>query len=219
MMRRCLEKLGYVQKTFVSAVSVGEQYRREQSRANIWLHSESKILGRGGVQIGSGTVVWPQAVIAATMLGMDDHLDTPASGTVRLGRDCEIRNGAMIISYGGDIEIGDKVSVNPYTILYGHGGLKIGSRTRIAAHCVIIPANHRIEDPTRPMMDQGLICEGITIGEDVWIGAGVKVLDGVTVGDHAVLAAGAVVTRDVAPWSIVGGVPAKPIGVRPNAGA
>ncbi|NJL30587.1 MAG: acyltransferase [Phycisphaerales bacterium] len=122
----------------------------------------------------------------------------------------------MIVSMGGDIDIGEKVSVNPYTILYGHGGLKIGSRTRIAAHCVIIPANHRIEDPAQPMMDQGLTCEGITIGEDVWIGAGVKVLDGVNVGDHAVLAAGAVVAKDVEAWSIVGGVPAKPIGVRPH---
>lgn len=64
------------------------------------------------------------------------------------------------------------------------------------------------------IVEEGITCEGITIGNDVWIGAGVRILDGVVVGDHAVLAAGAVVTKNAAPGEIVGGVPARRISNR-----
>ena len=110
--------------------------------------------------------------------------------------------------------MGDHCSVNPYTIIYGHGGLEIGNGVRIAAHCVIIPANHNIDDPSIPIIKSGLTCKGICIGNDVWIGARCVILDGVTIGDGAVIAAGAVVTRNVEPFMIVGGVPAKPIRLR-----
>ncbi|HCE39958.1 MAG TPA: acyltransferase, partial [Alcanivorax sp.] len=58
---------------------------------------------------------------------------------------------------------------------------------------------------------------GIRIGRDVWLGARAGVVDGVTIGDHAVVGMGAVVTRDVPPWTIVAGNPARPIGRRPGA--
>ncbi|HNU03478.1 MAG TPA: DapH/DapD/GlmU-related protein, partial [Anaerolineae bacterium] len=69
--------------------------------------------------------------------------------------------------------------------------------------------NHVYDDPTRPMADQGITAQGIVVEDDVWIGAGAIITDGVRVGRGAVVAAGAVVTGDVPPHTVVGGVPAR----------
>ncbi len=136
-------------------------------------------------------------------------LTCDGTASIRIGAHCEIHPFARLLTYGGDIRLGDYCSVNPYTILYGHGGLTIGSRVRIAAHVVIIPANHGIDDLDRPMMDQPVINAPVRVGDDVWIGAGARILAGVTIASGAVIGAGAVVTRDVPPNGVVGGVPAK----------
>lgn len=115
---------------------------------------------------------------------------------------------------GGRIELGNMNSVNPYCVLYGHGGLTTGDYVRIAAHTVIIPANHVFEDPDRPIARQGLTKQGIRIGRDVWIACGCRILDGVEIGDGCVIAAGTVVNHSVAPFSVVAGVPAKVIKMR-----
>lgn len=107
--------------------------------------------------------------------------------------------------------MGDHVTVNPFSVLYGHGGLRIGSNVLIAAHVIIIPANHRFDRADILIRKQGESRLGITIGDDVWIGAGARILDGVTIGTGCVVAAGAVVTRDVQPYSVVAGVPARTI--------
>lgn len=159
-----------------------------------------------GIEAGRGTVIHPGAVVRS-------H----AGGKVRLGARNEIAPGARLLTYGGDITLGDDCSVQIYTILYGHGGLRVGNDVRIAAHCVLIPANHRFDDPAVPIRSQGLSTEGIRIDDDVWIAAGARILDGVHVGAGAVVAAGAVVRQDVAPLAIVGGVPAKVIGHRGGA--
>ena len=98
--------------------------------------------------------------------------------------------------------------------LQGGGNLLVGNNTRIASHIVIVPSNHVFSDPDIPIKDQGLTQIGITIEEDVWIGAGVRVLDGVVLGRGCVVAAGAVVTKSVAPRIVVGGAPAKHISTR-----
>ena len=135
---------------------------------------------------------------------------TPAEW-VRVGDHCSIRSGAQIYALGGTVTIGDHCSLNPYCVLYGTGGLVIGNRVRIAAHTVIVAAMHRFDRRDVPIMDQGSDARGIVIEDDVWIGTGVRILDGVRVGTGAIVAAGAVVVRDVQPFTIVGGVPAKMI--------
>ena len=76
---------------------------------------------------------------------------------------------------------------------------------------LVFAVNHVFDDPNRPFVDQGITAEGIVIEDDVWLGAGAIITDGVTIGKGAVVAAGAVVTRNVAPHTVVGGVPAKQI--------
>jgi acetyltransferase-like isoleucine patch superfamily enzyme len=117
----------------------------------------------------------------------------------------------MLMSYDGQISVGRRCSVNPYTVLYGHGGLVIEDDVHIAAHCVVIPANHVFSDRDRTIKSQGVISKGIRIASDVWIGANVTVLDEVTIEIGSVIAAGAVVTKSTEPYSINAGVPARKI--------
>ena len=115
----------------------------------------------------------------------------------------------MILTYGGDIVLGDHSSVNPFTVIYGHGGTRIGTGVRIASHSVIIPANHVPGTAQKPLHASGITAKGIEIGDHVWIGAGVRVLDGVRIGDHSVIGAGSVVTRSIPDNATAVGVPAR----------
>lgn len=189
-------------------------FRVFKMRRSVWISSKARIYGGSGVRIGRGSLIHRQSVIAASDLSWGDHFRSQPRGSIQIGCDCWIMPGAIIASYGGNIEIGDSVSVNPYTVIYGHGGLSIGNDTRIAAHCTIVAANHRFDDQSTSIKNQGLTCKGIVIGKDVWIGSGARILDGVTIEDGAIIAAGAVVTKSVSALSIVAGVPAKQIGVR-----
>jgi acetyltransferase-like isoleucine patch superfamily enzyme len=128
---------------------------------------------------------------------------------VQIGEHCRIRTGAQIRALGGFVKIGRQCSVNPQTILYGTGGLVIGDGVRIAAHVVVVAAMHRFDRVDIPIYQQGSTASGIAIEDDVWIGAGARILDNVRIGRGAIIAAGAVVVNDVEPYTIVGGVPAR----------
>jgi serine acetyltransferase len=112
------------------------------------------------------------------------------------------------------LEIGEDTSLGPYVCVSGPGAIKIGRDCMIAAHCSIYANNHIFADREIPIRLQGVTCEGIEIGHDCWIGSGARILDGVTIGKGSVIGAGAVVTRDIPPYSIAVGVPAKVIGTR-----
>jgi acetyltransferase-like isoleucine patch superfamily enzyme len=132
-------------------------------------------------------------------------------------REVVVGAGSSIASQAfvhGPVELGAHVSVNPRASLDGgRMGISIGDDTRIATGATLFAFDHGMA-PDRPMRTQPVRSSGIRIGADVWIGANAGVTDGVTVGDHCVIAMGAVVTRDVPPWSIVAGVPARVIGDR-----
>jgi len=133
-----------------------------------------------------------------------------AAAAVTVGARNQIMHGAHFeTGYNGHITLGEECFVGAYAILNGHGGLTIGNNALIAGHCHIVAGNHNFDDPDRPMNAQGITSKGIEIEDDVWLGAGVKILDGVRIGRGSIVSAGAVVTRDVAPFSIMGGVPAK----------
>jgi acetyltransferase-like isoleucine patch superfamily enzyme len=132
---------------------------------------------------------------------------------ISIGDNSIICWGAVITStkVGGFVEIGANCSVNPYTILSGSGGITIGNDVRIAHHTIIMAANHIFDDPAVPIRTQGVTRKGIKINDDVWIAAGCRILDGVEIGKGAVIAAGSVVTKNVAPYTVVAGIPARKI--------
>lgn len=130
---------------------------------------------------------------------------------ITMGAHCTIAADVML---HGPLQLGNHVSINHgVTMEGGNAGIRIGSNTRIAAHCQLFAFNHGMA-PDQNIREQPVTSKGIIIGEDVWIGANVGIVDGVTIGDHAIIGMGSVVTRDVAAYAKVAGNPARVIGDR-----
>ena len=162
----------------------------------------------------SGVQIDRSIYIARSAMIQIDTDGCVVGGRIRISKAAIISDGAIIAPYGGSIEIGAHSYIGPYCVLYGHGGLTIGRNTMIAAHTIIVAANHGIAQLDVPMGRQPLTMKGIAIGEDVWIGAGCKILDGVHIGNGTVIGAGSVVTKDIDAHLIAFGVPAKVAGRR-----
>jgi acetyltransferase-like isoleucine patch superfamily enzyme len=156
----------------------------------------------------------PIRVHPSSWVSIRSVVSVRGGGTITIGRDCQIHPFAMLLAYGGDIHIGDNCSVNPFTIIYGMGGTHIGDGVRIAAHTVVVPENHNAATDQLPLYMAGSTKQGIRIDDNVWIGAGVRILDGVRIGRNAIVGAGSVVNRSLPANSTAVGVPAKAIKLR-----
>lgn len=117
----------------------------------------------------------------------------------------------VIINNCENISVGSNVSIHPMTYLEGRGGLDIGNDVSIAHGVTIMTTNHGYQSLDIPIKYQDSISKKVTIGNDVWIGARAVILAGVTIGDGSIVAAGAVVTKDISSRTVVAGVPAKTI--------
>lgn len=107
--------------------------------------------------------------------------------------------------FGKNITLGERVFINACCHFQDHGGVTIGDDCQIGHDVVFATLNHGMEPSDRKTTYPA----PIVLGKNVWVGAHATLLPGVSVGDHAVIAAGAVVTRDVPSLAVVGGVPAK----------
>jgi acetyltransferase-like isoleucine patch superfamily enzyme len=105
--------------------------------------------------------------------------------------------------------IGSHTVINRQCVLDGRGGLRIGNNVSVSPGVWLLTSQHDLNDPSFVQ-----VFNPIVIGDYVWLGSRATVLPGVSIGKGAVVAAGSVVTRDVEPYTIVGGVPARPIGRR-----
>ena len=134
---------------------------------------------------------------------------------VEIGANTFVMHGAVLHVYNfrnlpnSGIKIGRDSLIGEYTIIRGQGGVHIGDRVYTSPMTQLIAVNHMFEDPHKPFIEQGITAQGIVVEDDVWLGANVVITDGVRIGRGAVVAAGAVVTQDVPPHTIVGGVPAR----------
>jgi acetyltransferase-like isoleucine patch superfamily enzyme/ubiquinone/menaquinone biosynthesis C-methylase UbiE len=133
------------------------------------------------------------------------------TGSLSIGNNFRTGAGAQVLTLGGNIKIDDNVLLNSYSIIYGNGGVEIGSNTQFAAHCIVISANHKFERTDIPISRQGENHKGIKIGADVWVGTNAVILDGVEIGDGAIIGANSVVTKSIEAYAIVAGNPAQVI--------
>lgn len=107
------------------------------------------------------------------------------------------------------VEIGHDVLLNVGTKIGGQSGVKIGNYVQLGYNVNIVSVNHAYQNPNLPIKKQGVFGGQIIIEDDVWIGANSVILPKVIIGKGAIVGANAVVTKNVRPYSIVGGVPAK----------
>ncbi len=116
----------------------------------------------------------------------------------------------------GALAIGADSAINSGTVIYTGNGIMIGEGVLIAANCTLAPTNHAFGDRDRRIRDQGFQPSrgGIVIEDDVWLGAGVVVLDGAVIGKGSIVAAGSVVRGTLEPYGIYAGAPLRRIGTR-----
>ena len=137
------------------------------------------------------------------------RMDTPPYRKFSLGKRSVIESFCCINNAVGDVVIGDNTRIGIHNTIIGP--VTIGSHVNLAQGITVTALNHIFKDTTLRIDEQGISTQPVIIGDDVWIGANAVILPGVTIGNHAVVAAGAVVTKDVPDNTIVGGVPAKEI--------
>lgn len=134
----------------------------------------------------------------------------------KCGKNINVERGAWI---GYNIEIGDNSGIGINAQLNTGGGIIIGKNVMMGPDVVILTQDHKHDDVTKPMIEQGYEKASVIIEDDVWIGIRAIILAGVRIGRSSIIGAGAVVTKDVLPFSIVGGNPARVIkqrGSRPS---
>lgn len=131
-------------------------------------------------------------------------------GAITIGQNTRIgRNTRVSAGYEGQIRIGSNIHIDDGTFIMAQQDIQIGDHTWIAAYCFITDFNHEFEKKNLKVSDQGYVRRPVKIGRDVWIGTHSVVLPGVTVGDGAVIGAGSIVTKDIPPYTVVAGNPAK----------
>jgi acetyltransferase-like isoleucine patch superfamily enzyme len=142
-----------------------------------------------------------------------------------LGRNVFIGHSARIETFtqhGGEvysptITIGDGTTIEPYSHIGAAAAVTIGCSVVMASRIYITDHDHTYDDPDRSVGLQPLRIAPVEIGDFVWLGENVMVLKGVTIGHHAIIGAGSVVTRDIPPYAIAAGSPARVIRMRPAA--
>ena len=169
---------------------------------------------------------------------VEDHVRLAQPANIHLGRRVYLDHGVYLHACPQGIFIGDATFVMHGSILHvynfrdlphagiwvgresfigercvirGQGGVHIGDAVLLAPCVQVLAVNHLFDDPSRPVLEQGITAQGITIEDGAWIGAGAILLDGVRVGKGAVIGAGAVVTRSVPAHALAVGTPARVI--------
>lgn len=134
------------------------------------------------------------------------RMDTPPYRRFALGQHSVVESYSCINNAVGDVVIGDHTRIGIHNTIIGP--VTIGSHVNLAQGITVTALNHNFDDTTKRIDEQGIATKPVVISDDVWIGANAVILPGVTIGRHVVVAAGAVVTKDVPDNTIVGGVPA-----------
>ena len=178
--------------------------RLKSCGANVYVSPLSELRGAGTISLAEGAVLERHSRIYAN----------GKNAKIMIGKYTTVYPYALLKADGGEIKIGDFSAVTDYSILYGYGGISIGSDVHIAAHTILIAFEHDYKKLGNLSFSQDMIGRGIIIEDSVWIGANVAILDGVRIGTGSIVGAGAVVNKDIPAYSVAVGVPAKVIKTR-----
>jgi len=176
------------------------------------------LLGRVGknVTFGQNVVLrHPHKIHIGNNVVIDDNCVLDAKGKdnsgIMIGNGVFVGRNTILSCKNGDIELADNVNIGFNCEIFSASKVKLGKHALIAAYCYLIGGDHDFDSSDVSILEQGRSSKGITLGEGVWLGAGVKVMDGLTIGKHSIVGTGAVVTKPVEEYSVAAGVPAKVI--------
>lgn len=160
-------------------------------------------------------VCWKPLFAACGRVRFGTGLVLQGCASMRLADKVRLGRGCQLYAEGGSLELGEETALSPGVTVDASGGLvRLGRQVAVGPGTVIRAANHCFDRPDVPIMRQGHRYGEVIVEDDVWIAANCTLTPDVRVGRGAVVGAGAVVTRDVEPYAIVGGVPARIIGRR-----
>ena len=134
---------------------------------------------------------------------------------IYMGTGSNICDG-VTITEPSKVSIGKRVSIHPNCWIQGSGGIKIGSYVGISSGVKIISTIHNFTSTDTPIKEQGLTEKPVEIGDNVWIGANAIIHGGTNIGHGSIISAGAIVSGDIEPYSIIAGNPGRLIKVRSN---
>ena len=174
------------------------------------------VLGRvgRGVVFGQGVVLrHPSKIELGDDVVVDDLVVLDAKGTknrgIVVGDGVFLGRGTILSCKDGDIVLGDHTNIGFHSEVFSGSSVTVGRHGLFAAYTYLVGGGHEFERAESPVVDQARTSTGIVLGDDVWLGAGAKVLDGVRIGNHVVVGAGAVVTDDLPDGAVAVGVPAR----------
>ena len=167
-----------------------------------------------GVIFGSNVVLrHPHKIHLGDNIVIDDNCVLDAKGeegnSIVVGNGVFIGRNTILYCKDGDIAIGDNTTISFNCDIFSANVVSVGQNVQMAAYCFLNGGTHSYDRTDLPVLQQERSGIGITVEDNVWVGADAKIMDGVTVGRDSIVGAGAVVNHDVAPFSIVGGIPAK----------
>jgi acetyltransferase-like isoleucine patch superfamily enzyme len=165
------------------------------------------------------TLRCPQKILLEDDVYIEGHVSLLASPgddkdhTIKLGKGSYVRSYSILNSGhpNGFIEIGEDSAIGHGVQIHGLGGVTIGNNVLIAGQSFIVALSHKYDDTDKYISEQGFSAKGITIEDDVWIGANVKVIDGVTIKKGSIIGAGSFVNKDIDEYCIAAGSPCRVI--------
>lgn len=179
------------------------------------------LLGACGRNVVFGqnvTIRHPHKVRIGDNVVIDDNCLVDAKGEtntgITIGSGVFVGRNTILSCKNGDIAIAGGANIGFNCEVFSASRVSIGGDALLAAYCYVIGGDHDFSDPSAPVLAQGRVSAGVTIGAGAWLGAGAKILDGVSIGERAIVGAGAVVRETVPDGAIAVGIPARIVGQR-----
>ncbi|BDA71416.1 hexapaptide repeat-containing transferase [Rivularia sp. IAM M-261] len=206
--------LGNIPTIFLGVKLRNVLYRAIFARigSSVFIQDNVEFSGTSSIEIGNGVYIFKGVYIDGSGHSNNKVCLENNNNKICLENGVALERNVNIGALDGTlIHINENTFIGPGTCIAGPGNIKIGRNCLIAAQSGIFANNHNFADLELPIRDQGITREGIIIEDDCWLGSGVKVLDGVTIGKGCVIGANSVVTKDIPPYSVAVGVPARVI--------